>query len=286
MESVKTSVLDRLSTGQVPVLPPGSPYLLKSLTDENIDFFELARIIERFPTIAGRLIALANSAWSSPVSAISSLDMSCSRLGFGVVRSTSIALAVASPFNPGRCPGFDKETFWTNALMTADAASWLTPLATSVGGLETSTARAAGLLHNLGLLWLTDQLPEELDEAFLLIKKNPSRNLGQTLSKLIGCDDAQAGGRLGSTWKLPKQLVTAMARHRDTGFRGKHWETSAVIGVAVSLVSAVRRDVPWTVPDDRLNRLGIARSSAEKVFVQLDRQQEKLRELAKMLFSQ
>ncbi|MBL3588357.1 MAG: HDOD domain-containing protein [gamma proteobacterium endosymbiont of Lamellibrachia anaximandri] len=285
IESAEISIFDRLSRRQVPVLPPGASYLLKALTDENIEFSALAQIIERFPTIAGRLIALANSAWSSPVHTITALDRACSRLGFSVVRSTSIALAVASPFDPSRCPGFNTESFWTRALMTADAASWLAPVASSVDGLESSAARTAGLLHSLGLLWLTDQLPDEVDQAYTIVEENDFVSLSQALSGLIGFDDVYAGGYLGGAWHLPEQLVTAMAHYPESDFQGGYWETATLVGVAVSLVTAAQQETPWSATDSRLERLGITVTAVEKVVQQINRQFERTQELAKTLFN-
>ena len=150
------STFNQLATLQLPSMPAGAPYLLKSLTDESIDFVELASVVEKFPGIAGKLISLVNSAWSAPASEVTSLEATCSRLGLGVVRSTSIALAVASPFNSTRCPSFDLEYYWCSVLLTADAASRLVAVSSSKHEFEPATARAAGLLHNLGLLWLAD----------------------------------------------------------------------------------------------------------------------------------
>ncbi len=99
--------LSRLSTLQLPTLPSGIPLLLKSLTNEDIDFIELATLMEKFPSIVGKLVSLANSAWSSPIAEVTSLEIACSRLGLDVVKSTSIALAIAAPFNPMRCLSFD-----------------------------------------------------------------------------------------------------------------------------------------------------------------------------------
>lgn len=125
------STLDQMSTLQLPTLPAGAPYLLKSLTNEAIDFVGLAVVVEKFPGIAGKLISLVNSAWSAPVSEVTSLEVTCSRLGLGVVRSTSIALAIAAPFNPARCPSFDLEYYWCSVLLTAGAASKLVPVSSS-----------------------------------------------------------------------------------------------------------------------------------------------------------
>ena len=76
-------------------------------------------------TSTGKLISLANSVWSAPTDEVSSLENACARLGFGVVRSTSIAIAVAAPFNPSTCPAFDLEYYWCSVLLTADVASRL-----------------------------------------------------------------------------------------------------------------------------------------------------------------
>jgi len=278
--------LQRLNSRRVPVLQPGAAGLLKSLSDEDMDFRELARIIERFSSIAARLIALANSAWSAPASPISSVEGACSRLGFGVVRSTGISLAVAAPFNSSRCPGFDPEEFWTHALLGADAASWLCPVSSLQHGLDASTARTAGLLHNLGLLWLADELPAEVDRAISLAGQSPSQSVGHALSELIGIDIAQAGEHLGKTWNLPDQLVTAMGHCTEPQYRGHHWETATLVGVAKALISAMREEAPCPVADGRLKSLGISTSAAEKVFLQLDRQYERTRKLAKTLFNQ
>ncbi len=109
-----------LQHDQLPVLPSGVPYLLQTLMDENIDNNKLKAVIGRFPSIAARLLCLANSAWAAPPVPVTSLDMACARLGLNIVRSVSIALAISSPFNPARCPAFDAERYWCTALLVAD----------------------------------------------------------------------------------------------------------------------------------------------------------------------
>ena len=131
--------LQQLSFKHIPVLPPGAPYLLKALTDESLSFVELAAVIERYPTIAARLISLSNSAWSSPVSEITSVEMACSRLGFDVVRSASIALAVSAPFDTSRCQAFDTRFFWCTSLLAADGVAGLVK-ASKAGDIEHSYA--------------------------------------------------------------------------------------------------------------------------------------------------
>ena len=275
--------LYQLSTLKLPTLPAGTPFLLKSLTNEDIDFVELATILEKFPSIAGKLISLANSAWSAPTSEVTSLEGTCSRLGLGVVRSTSIALAIAAPFNPTRCLSFDPEYFWCSALMTADAASRLALISSSCNDLEASTARAAGLLHNLALLWLVDKLPEEVDQALTMVNNKQTESLQQALIQVVGFDQLQAGGHLGLSWALPDRLVQAMSHYLEVEYQGSEREIINTVGLAVKMVSAVLKEEPCPEPDSRLSVLGIEEENFNTAFAQLNKQLVKTRAIAKVL---
>ncbi len=275
--------LDQLSTLRLPALPAGAPFLLKTLTNEAIDFVELASVVEKFPGIAGKLISLVNSAWSAPVSEVTSLEETCSRLGLGVVRSTSIALAIAAPFNPTKCPSFDLEFYWCSVLLTADAASRLVSVSSSKHEFEPATARAAGLLHNLGLLWLADQLPAQADQALILAENDEVESLQQALSQVLGFDQAQAGGHLGSSWALPEPLISAMAYFPEADYQGSQCELVTTVGLAVRLVSAVLKEEPCPGQDTRLSRLGITEENLSNIFEQLKGQLVKTRDIAKVL---
>lgn len=275
--------LDQLSTLQLPTLPSGTTYLLESLTDENIDFVELAEIVEKFPGIAGKLISLVNSAWSAPTSEVTSLEATCSRLGLGVVRSTSIALAVAAPFNPAQCPAFDLEYYWCRVLLTADAASRLVAVSSPKHEYEAATARAAGLLHNLGLLWLVDRLPQEVDRALTMVKSKQAETLQQALVDVLGFDQMIAGEHLGNSWALPSRLVTAMAHYGQADYQGAHHEIVTTVGLATRLVSATLKQEACPEQDVRQSILGISDENLESVFAQLSGQLARFKDIAKLL---
>ena len=282
MKTDMQTKLNALDSKRLPVLPPGTPYLLKSLTDESMDFHRLSLTIERFPTIAARLIALANSAWSSPVSPVTSLEAACARLGFSVVRSTSIALAVSSPFNPSRCPAFDAPRFWCRALLVADVSSWLAQA--TEAGPSPETARASGLLHNLGLLWMADQLPQDTHQVLQQHNAAPAGQLGQLLIDRLGFDYADAGGLLGETWGLPGPLVTAMAHHREPPASFSQEDSVFFVSHAVSMAQAAEQQTPWALPDSAQPTLDISPADASRLFAQVATQLTITRELAQTLF--
>ncbi|MEN8167626.1 MAG: HDOD domain-containing protein [Pseudomonadota bacterium] len=284
VENLNHSPLDRIKTNQLPALPSDVTYLVESMLDDSIDFRQLAQVIERFPSIAARLIALANSAWSAPVNPINSLDMACARLGFGVVRSTCIALAVASSFDSTRCPAFNPETFWCHALLLADASTWLAQAAPMQIRPSSQITRTAGLLHKLGLLWLADQLPDETHQAIVKKQNDPNTTLKQALQGLIGIDYLDVGAVLAKAWKMPEPLVTAMSRDSISD-EMPYWETILMVITADSMVSQLRQEAPWLASDKRLASLGIDTQAANEVFEKLSRQYLVTLGLASMLFS-
>ncbi len=284
IENLNHSPLDRIKTNQLPTLPSDISYLVESMLDESINFRQLAQVIERFPSIAARLIALANSAWSAPINPINSLEMACSRLGFGVVRSTCIALAVASPFDSTRCPAFKPETFWCHALLLADASTWLAQAAPIQSRLSPQIARTAGLLHKLGLLWLADQLPDETHQAILKKQNDPNTTLKRALHSLIGIDYLDVGAVLAKAWKMPEPLATAMSRD-SLSDEMPYWGTILIVITADSMVSRLRQEAPWLDSDSRLATLGIDSQAADEVFQKLTRQYSVTLGLASMLFS-
>ena len=276
--------LQRLNYKHIPVLPPGAPYLLKALTDESLSFVELARVIERYPTIAARLISLANSAWSSPVSEIRTTEMACSRLGFDVVRSASIALAVSAPFDTSRCPAFNTRFFWCTSLLAADSVAWLAR-SMKTGGIEQPSARAAGLIHNLGLLLLADQLPDDVNQAIKLIRKEEGMQLSEALLYILGFDHCDAGRQLGIAWDLPDFLINALDYRLDEDTIEEADDIVVLIDVTVSMLRALQLSRPWAIPQAPLERLGITQADASGVFEHLSHQLPEVEELANMLFS-
>ena len=241
-----------LGMDRVPVLPPGAPFLLEALHDDDLSFTAIARAIERVPSVAARLLALANSAWSSPASPVTSIEVACARLGLRVVRTASIALAVSQPFNPARCPAFIAATFWTTALLNAEAASWL---AQQFLPPAQSTVRTAGLLANLGLVWLAEALPAETALALDTADRIAPGSTDRCLAERCGLGYVEAGTLLAEAWRLPENLRDAIARqlHSDAQLT----PLCQLVSAAIHIVWILRHRLPWETADERLIRLGL-----------------------------
>lgn len=241
---------------QLPMMPASLPHLVRIMSDPDIDLSAVATAISRFPTISVRLVSLANSAWASPVTPITSIALACSHLGLRLVRSLSLSIAIAAPFSPARCRAFNSESFWCNTLLLADCAASLSDCSARVGSEGREAVRTAALFSNLSLLWMADVLPEQTAAA---LEKTADTEVfpDPSLRRACGMDTGHVGGLLGRAWGLPDDLVAGMEHHGNPHYDGDGWQFAALIRVAADIIHAVNND-EWTVNyEDDLHRLTI-----------------------------
>ena len=271
---------------RLPTLPIGIQDLLKLLADNNLTYPQLAEVIKNHPNIVARLIALANSAWAAAVVPISNLETACARLGLTVVRSTSIALAIASPFNPARCPGFSVQRFWTTAMLVAEASGLLALQANAKIFQEDGkgAAETAGILHHFGLLWFADQMPDEIHKVFIYVEKNPSVSISKVLREQTYSDYSTIGGWIAREWGLPELLAVSIEHHLDTEYQQDNWEMVLIVGAASRMAAAMLRGDEQPPSNYRLESLGIHIATQEKVYLQLGKKYERCQEMAKAFF--
>ena len=269
-------------SGQLPAQPSALGYLLRALDDAESDAHELTAAIERFPPIAARLISLANSAWSAPAEPIMDVEHACIHLGSRLVRTASMSMAVMAPFNTARCNGFASESFWCNTFLIAASAERVSASAGIDEELSASTARTAGLLHNLGLLWLADKVPEPTARAIANVHDGDT-DLNTSLRSFCGTDACEVGGLLGRSWQLPDELVVAMEYHDNPQYDGIGWQYAAVVGGVAGIVDTVTRGSEEQVTDKNLDRLGVSQSTREDVLADVAAKLDDTLELTRTL---
>lgn len=277
--------LDNLLNTPVPVLPIGLNRLMQSFDSDNMTHLKLAEIIADFPSIAARLLFLANSAWASPQRPVENLETACARLGFSMVRSVSISLCIVSPFNASKqCPAFDTGHFWCSALLTAEGAALLAAT-TDADAANISTLHTAGLLHNLGLLWLAGNWPEDTSKALQLATTHTDYSISEALRDIVGTDYCEAGGALGRAWQLPDVLVAAMAQNHPDLYPDSTHVGVKLVGYAAEMVSALQtgRDSRPALPEQ--TGLNFESDRLDQIYRQLGDKLIKTRELACTLFS-
>ena len=193
--------------GQRPIVPNLSPNvgaLMGVMTADDVEFDEVVRQIELHPVILARLIGLANSAWAAPGQPIDDPERACIHLGLSVVKSASIAYALANTFKTTLSESFDPVRFWACALLAGETATRLSVNSESVD----SSARTPAMLRQLGLLWLVHDAP---DRTELALKRQQDFKLGlnESLRAYVGIDHLEATRILFEAWELPESTLHA-----------------------------------------------------------------------------
>lgn len=270
---------------RIPNLPRQAQHLLQAFNNPDLDYGDLARIISRQPTIAVRLVALANSAWAAPAVPVNSLERACINLGFKVVRSVSIGLALISPFNTLACPAFDIRRFWMSSKLVADASTLLaSALPNPPRQAFLQVLYTGGLMHNLGLICLADLLPEQTNQVLSGLTSQPELTVNQALENTLQTNYCEVGGLFAEIWGLPNDLAAIIKFHRSTDYPENYAELIALTSDAALLVGALFSKQPALPATLATTKLGIDDADHQAIFEQLQPLFVQTNELAKALF--
>ena len=283
-EKSNAATLPRMHLIGVPVFPPGLEYLMRVMSDENIDSREQIQAIELFPTIVARLISVANSAGARTAGSITTLPAAFQRLGFHVVRAIAVGLAVSNVFDPARCPAFDALRHWLRALLVADISTQLVEFAPPRHREQLSPARSAALLHNIGALVLAHCLPREANDAFDAVDTGVEALVSVALKARTGFTTLEAGAQIAGRWELPATYHAMFEHLEHSDYEGEHWAVVHLVAQACHLCSA--QDAEWQTDlyHARLAQTGIDEAAVRACHGELPVRQQRLRQLAADVF--
>ena len=195
----------------LPPMPATASELLLMATDPDVNITDLSAVIERDPSLASRMISIANSAFYAPRQPVSSIKEAIIRvLGLNMVRNIAVGMSLTGGFSTARCPGFDVTAYWVTALGTADLASGMARAANIDGMPDPDTAYLVGLLHNIGELLLVHVFPHEMNLAFRLFADAPGSRLADHENAVLGINHWEAGAFLMRHWELPPIVATTI----------------------------------------------------------------------------
>jgi len=171
-------------------------------------FANLARVTQAVgfePLISSKLLRLANSVTYNPAGkSISDLATAISRLGFDVVRTTSLAVAMDQMLKSRNLANFDQisQCFWEHSVQVSAISR---VLARRLGRVNPDEAMLAGLVHDIGIFFLLYRAAEYPEYR---------RNLPTTLELLRGWHES-IGASLLQILGLPESITEAVRKHHQ-----------------------------------------------------------------------
>ena len=203
------------SNVQLPPFPPvgGQLLALNHQPLEEIDIGKFIRLIETDPSLATRILRLANSVYFSSAQKISSLRQAVMHIGLEEsLNAVSLHFfRTALPTFP-RLEGFSGKDYWAHSWACAVANRMLGRPDLQITCLP-GELYIAGLLHGVGKLILALHRPDD----FLQCLEN-SRNYNQPLYEaeldLFGTTDTDIAYEILRSWQLPEKISMAVKHYK------------------------------------------------------------------------
>jgi HD-like signal output (HDOD) protein len=154
-ETLVKDLLEELQSGySLPSLSPVAMKIVEMASDETCSAESMSRLIENDPSLAVRLLRLANSAFFAARYPVSTLRQAVVRIGVERLRIMALSLSLRDTFPMGRVGCMDYEAFWRCSIYRALLGK---SLAQSVRTCNPEEAFIAGLTLEIGLLVFVDR---------------------------------------------------------------------------------------------------------------------------------
>lgn len=195
---------------ELPLLPSSVNKLI-ALDSSDVQYFdEVQQLAELDPIFTAKLIAVANSAASSPVTKITSIQHAITRIGADQINGLAAAFAVSKIFIPTQQRELD---LWEHSIQVAVAAQSMASMAKSFE-INPETAYLCGLLHDIGRFVLFNKIadgPIKIDEK----DWGHPEELVALEQQTCGLTHATLGGFAAEKWDLPSAISNAIRNHHN-----------------------------------------------------------------------
>lgn len=196
------------SCNELPAFPRVVTQILETLDKPDASLNTLATYIEHDPVIAARVISLSNRASHSrrQDDTVQDVFTAISLIGLTQVRQTVLMASLVS-FLEGVASA---RYFWEHSAVVGVASIELASHAQ--GDVHRDMALIAGLLHDVGQLWLFRFHPTDFARA-----RAQSQASGRAIDvcerEVFDVDHAQIGAWLAQAWGFSEDVVEAIAKH-------------------------------------------------------------------------
>lgn len=194
---------------------PSLPALYQELMDEihsrDASLKKVAKIIAKDMAMVTKILQLVNSAFFGLRSTVSNPEQAVALLGSETIRSLVLSMQAFSKFDGAALPGFSLDALWQHGLKTSGYAKVIAKQE-RVSQAMLDDAFTAGLLHDIGILLLVSNMPEDYKRVLALQKEKALLDW-QAEQEIFGVTHAEVGAYLLSLWGVGEAIVESVAFH-------------------------------------------------------------------------
>ena len=258
----------------LPTLPDTILELRTALDDEMCGDTRIAEIIANDPVITGKLLRVANSAAYSRGIEITSVLNAVQRVGMREVRAICVVLAVVEAFGGKKGP-LDLRQFWDHSAAVGKIAQLLCRRVTLDGAAEPDDVYVSGLLHDVGILLMSQFFPDQF-EAVNALRAESDVPLWQAEDQVLGLDHGDVASRLVTRWSLPDSIsLCVYGHHKPEAVPDEYQPACRILSASEALCTSLGAgvDVEGQADNDpftALSELDMAPEEIESVLEEIE----------------
>jgi len=197
----------------LPPVPHAALKLVNLLGQPSVNNDELVQVLRGDNVLTAKLLRACNSPFFALAEPVASVDQAVFILGHQQILHIVLTIAFGSAMVVS-LPGYAVEAneLLRHSLVTAEVCEII---ANEFGdlNLEPSVAFTVGLLHDLGKLVLSQTLTADVQTNIRGHIERDHLDRAEAEKAVLGTDHAEIGALLLQTWRLPDEVVEAVANH-------------------------------------------------------------------------
>ncbi len=197
----------------LPTLPGTQVRALAVAGQAEVEFRELASVVDSDPALTTAVLRAANSAESAPVDRIHSAEKGLVRIGIERARRIISGAIVAGNTSGLYRANLDVTELWRHLVACAVIGD-----VAAIGDVDRAAAFTAGLLHDIGRLGMAHVAPTRYAEVVALVRAGADPIEAEQY--VFGVDHRTVGAEMARAWSIPENVAEAIGEHHHPGSIG------------------------------------------------------------------
>lgn len=202
-----------LNSPSLPTLPTVASKLISITSKAETSMTEIANLISKDMTMSAKILKIANSAFYSFSSKISTVHQAVSNIGKNAIRSLVLSVSFLTIKTNYKNEVFDYEKYWQKSLSSAVAAKLIMA---EIDKTDPEEIFIAALLQNIGELILARSFPQQYEQVLMRLSGN-EKDVIEIEQQNIGADHAYVGYEVTRNWGFPTELLIPIQYHHNPG---------------------------------------------------------------------
>ncbi len=273
---IRKPILDQISTlKNLPTLPHILLKLIQACNRTKGGLEEVARIIEKDPSLSSRILRLVNSAYYGLPRKIKSMQNAVTLLGTNAIKNVAISASIYETFKVNGNSTLNLKLYWWHSLRCGVIAKLISE---KINYNNPDEAFLAGLLHDIGRLVLWVNFKKEYKGLLDMYGKRPDLLLAGEIR--LGVTHCEVGAWLLNKWKLPSLMADAVFYHHESLERIKDSFPLVKVIYLANMLSQFPAEEQHRDPDSAKEILGLSENDIKTICSKAD---DELEEVAKSL---